>query len=780
MKLLCMFLLFVASTGVASVKDVLTKHCISCHGEKKIKGDVDLTVINSKESIYIYTDLLKNVLSQVESKEMPPDDEEPMSDDDRDLLVKWLKSTFHRLETTASDTPGPTRVRRLTGKEYDNTVKTLTGLDLKLAQNFPADGAGGEGFSNDSAILGVSPLQFEKYLEEAQEISSYSSFDIKDGFSFSQSQNIVQSREETIEDIDQQIQKLLAKMYPPKFTHASALKALMQLVHKYNKTRDGGALKKAVAAKKINPLMLKRAMTYLTSSLGKTLLERDALRDWFNLKRVKYDDKKAAKSIQKFIDAYEKTINSLKTAKGTEKHNLQLFESNIHKIFTLLDSEIKEELSASQWASYAKLKSTKDFLLKGMSSKYRNAFAVDLIRHIRNFLEKAHRLPPESQEVNAMAKDFITATVQFGMPMAARLFVMRACVSMKFIFRIEQKIGKPTQVTDHELANRLAYFLWSSPPDETLLKLAAEKKLSDKTTLVKQVQRMLRDDRSRALADNFAAEWFLFGEILESEGPDSNKYPGFDQSLAAAMYEESALCFDYIVKNDRSVLEIIDADYTFTNDKLRRLYGLERGGRGFQKTPLPDKRRGGVLGQASILTLTSHPLRTSPILRGSWIISSLLGTPTPPPPPNVPELPEDEKVSVKLTLKQQLEEHRKSPNCNNCHQRIDPVGFPLENYDPMGRWRQKYENAEIDNVGVFKGGIEVAGPEELKKYLMSKKDDFLKNMSRKMFGYALGRGIGYYDYYAINKMVENLKRNKYRFSALVASIVLSYQFQHKN
>ena len=246
------------------------------------------------------------------------------------------------------------------------------------------------------------------------------------------------------------------------------------------------------------------------------------------------------------------------------------------------------------------------------------------------------------------------------------------------------------------------------------------------------------------------------------------------------MWRESALCFEYIVKNDRSVLEVIDADYTFVNRRLSNIYGLGKTSEKFSKVTLKDKIRGGITGHASVLTLTSGALRTSPIFRGNWVLSSLLGTPTPPAPANVDPLPDEEVVSKNLTLKQQLASHRNLPQCKGCHQKIDPLGFPLENFDPIGRWREKYEKAPIDAVGETLDGKVINGPLGLKKYLLRNKEVFLKNMSRKLLSYALGRSIEYYDFYVINQMTNQLKENNFKFSAMIWQIVNSYQFQHKN
>ncbi|MCM8530570.1 MAG: DUF1592 domain-containing protein, partial [Lentisphaeraceae bacterium] len=363
---------------------------------------------------------------------------------------------------------------------------------------------------------------------------------------------------------------------------------------------------------------------------------------------------------------------------------------------------------------------------------------------------------------------------------SARLFVIRTFINMKFIYRHEKKMGKKSKVTDYELASRLSYFLWSTVPDEELLKVAATNTLSQPDVLMNQVQRMIKSKKSSALAKYFAAQWLQFERILDFDGINQEEFPEFNQDLAKDMWRESAICFEYIVKHDRSVLEILDADYTFLNGKLKKHYGMENDFSGFSKVSIKDKNRGGILGHASVLTATSAALRTSPILRGNWVITALLGTPTPPAPADVEPLPDEEVVSESLSLKKQLEAHRNSPNCKGCHQRIDPIGFPLENYDVLGRWRSKYKNAPIDSNGELISGKTIVGPQGLKKYLLKQKGSYLKNMSRKLFGYALGRSVQYYDYYVINNMVKNLKRNDYKFSAMVFEIVNCYQFQHKN
>ena len=777
-------LLFLCSSQVVwsnSFKTIISKHCIECHGGKKTKGDVNLTSLNSKEAFYIYYDMLKSVYSQVKEGEMPPPEDSSMTESERKFLVDYLSSVFNKLENTATNKVGPTKVRRLTSYEYDNTVKAVTGLDLGLAKNFPTDGGGGEGFTNDAAILGVSPLQFEKYLEAAEEISSYSKFDLKKGFYFSQSQSIPETRKDAIAAIEKDIDLLLKKLYPKDFSIDRYLPKLMKAVNLFNKGGKKAELFNSLSKENnINKFFFKRGIDYFSSSYGKGIIERDAIKPWFGLKQLKYDEGKAAEFSKKFLEDYKSALVKIDEVKDIKKKSYQDFKNNIKSIFTFTEKELLTLIDKSKISEYQKLRMTLDFFEKGMKSKHRGVFAKQLIPHIRDLMYKAHRMPPDEKEVLEMTKDFITATADFGMPVAARMFTIRTFASMKFIFRHERKNGKPRRVTDYELANRLSYFIWSVPPDEELLKLASENKLREPSVLEKQVKRMLKDKKSSALAKHFASQWLNFGEILEHEVPSKEKFPEYTKELAEDIFKESAICFEYIVKNDRSVLEIIDADYTFLNGRLKNHYGLGGGSSGFSKVSLKDKKRGGITGHASILTLTSYPLRTSPVLRGNWILNSLLGTPSPPPPPNVPALPDEEKVTKELSLKKQLEQHRKSTQCNGCHQRIDPIGFPLENYDPIGRWRKNYSGAPIDSTGELRDGKKIDGQDGLKKYLLKNKDLFLKNMSRKLLGYALGRRVYYYDFFLINKMVDSSKKNDYRFSAMVWNVVNSYQFQHKN
>jgi hypothetical protein len=369
-----------------------------------------------------------------------------------------------------------------------------------------------------------------------------------------------------------------------------------------------------------------------------------------------------------------------------------------------------------------------------------------------------------------------------------QLAVEAILCSPQFLFRVELdprprrrgEVLPPTRaVNEYELASRLSYFLWSSMPDDELAQLAASGKLRDGDTLGRQVRRMLRDPKARALVENFGDQWLQL-RLLGTINPDTKQFPAFDDALRRAMLEETRLFFESLVRDDRSVLDFLDAKDTFVNERLARHYGIP-GVRGeeFRRVTLPDDRRGGLLGQASILTVTSNPTRTSPVKRGKWILEQILGTPPPPPPPDVPELKEDKDVVLSGTLRQRMEQHRANPSCATCHGRMDPLGFGLENFDAVGAWREKDGPFPVDASGTLPSGQTFQGPKALKAILQERREDFARCLAEKLLTYALGRGLDYYDKCAVDRMVAALARDDYRFSTLVLEIVQSDPFQKR-
>jgi hypothetical protein len=402
-----------------------------------------------------------------------------------------------------------------------------------------------------------------------------------------------------------------------------------------------------------------------------------------------------------------------------------------------------------------------------------------------SFLPRAFRRPATALEVERYLSIFDKAAQRGdSYDQSLKLALKGVLISPSFLFLIETppEENGVYRLGHYEVASHLSYFLWASMPDEELLQLASQGKLHDDKVLRGQVQRMMRDPRVRSLADGFAAQWLGIRPLGATIRPDARLFPEFNEELAAAMREETLLFFNAILSEDRSVLEIIDADYTFVNERLAAHYkinGIE--GPQMRRVQLDDPHRGGVLGQASILTVTSFPHRTSPVLRGRWILDELLGADVPPPPPDVPVLNERNRGGKTLTLRQLLETHRSKVECASCHNRMDPLGFGLENFDPLGRWRSEQGGQPIDSVGVLPTGEKFDGPVELKKLLLEKRrPEFLRNLCRKMLGYALARAINRVDMCVVQDCVQALEQGEFRAARLLETIVTSYPFSHRN
>jgi hypothetical protein len=401
---------------------------------------------------------------------------------------------------------------------------------------------------------------------------------------------------------------------------------------------------------------------------------------------------------------------------------------------------------------------------------------------VYTFASKAFRRPATGSETDRLVKLVELAEKEGdGFRAGVRLAMQAVLISPHFLFRIEldPEPNNPQSIrelNDFELATRLSYFLWSSMPDDELFALARDGKLRQQDNLQRQVARMLKDAKAKALVENFAGQWLQLRN-LKQVVRDSGSYPQFDDALRSAMRSETELFFAAIVNEDRSVLEFLDADYTFLNQRLAKHYGVEGvSGNEFRRVQLDGQRRGGVLGQASMLTVTSQPTRTAPVKRGKWILENLLGAAPPPPPPGVPELSEQADVVQSGSLRQRLEQHRSKADCATCHNRMDPLGFGLENYDAIGAWRDQDGKFPIDASGSLPGGQSFSGPRELKKILLAKKGEFVRCLAEKLLTYGLGRGLEIYDQCTVNDLVAACENHDYKFSSLVMAVVSSDAF----
>ncbi len=367
---------------------------------------------------------------------------------------------------------------------------------------------------------------------------------------------------------------------------------------------------------------------------------------------------------------------------------------------------------------------------------------------------------------------------------AVRLALRAVLVSPSFLFLLEgdrTDVEGPYRVSEHELASRLSYFLWSSMPDRELSALADSRRLHEPEVLQLQVRRMLADPKSRAMAEDFAGQWLRVGSLADLAEPDKRLFPEYTPELREAMVEEAVSFVHGILREDRPVVELLNGYYTYLNEPLAKHYGIAGvTGSEFRRVDLNDPRRGGVLGMAAVLTLTSYPRRTSPVLRGKWVLEELLGTPPPPPPAMIKSLPTDDRIRNGLTFRQRLEMHRKKAECATCHSRLDPLGFGLENFDVLGRWRDEIQKKPVDASGNLTTGESFVGPVALKTILVeTKRDLFVRNLVERMLGYALRRGVEYYDAPAVKRILAELEANDYRGASLIAAVVESVPFQYR-
>ena len=399
---------------------------------------------------------------------------------------------------------------------------------------------------------------------------------------------------------------------------------------------------------------------------------------------------------------------------------------------------------------------------------------------------EAYRRPLTEDDLRGLMTLYERARSEEGFEVGIRTGLQAILSSPSFFFRLEEEPsgvnpGDIYALNDVELASRLSFFLWGSVPDGELARVASEGRLKEPDVLDGQIRRMLSDPRSEALATRFAAQWLRLGRVTALQ-PVSHDYPDFSLELAHAMRRETELLFDHLVREDRSFLELFTADYTFMNERLARHYGTPyTGGNNFRRVPVSEPNRQGLLGHGSVLALTSLPNRTSPVLRGEWVMSVLLGSPPPPPPPNVPELEATGDVAEGrfLTTRERMEIHRSNPTCNSCHQFIDPIGLALDNYDPVGKWRVRESLRPLDTRGTYYDGTEIASPADLREVLLKRPTPLVRTFTENLLSYAIGRPLEFYDQPTVRAISADAEASQYRMSAFIMGVVGSHQFQMK-
>jgi mono/diheme cytochrome c family protein/PAS domain-containing protein len=719
-----------------AVKPLIQQNCVGCHNPDKLKGDLDLQPFLTKSS----DDALKNrqvlelVIQKLAAGEMPPADKPRPPAAQVAAATEWIQQQYALLDSKLPPNPGRIVAHRLNRYEYNNTVRDLLAVNLHFADDFPPDPYG-YGFDNIGDVLSLSPMLTEKYMKAAERVAQAA-------IPLGPPQKSVQVRYEP--------QRMGQRDHVDVQTmHDFPADGTYTLRFGWEETVTKGT--SGTAHFYIDGKEVSRQPMIINRTQEEAMYARDI----------------PISQGPHLFEAYSEVALDSPHPPDKKAHVPSITEMEV-----IGPTKVS---AAQQTASYRQI-----FFngppAKSHQSEYNREIVARLARH-------AYRRPVTKPEVDRLVT--LTKLVRShggsfeeGVQVALEAILM----SPDFLFRIEQdplsnsSPDTPHRVSDIELASRLSYFLWSSMPDDELLSLAEKSQLHSPDVLHAQVRRMLSDPKSHSLATNFGGEW-LQTRNLQFQKPDHKTFRDYDAQLEEAMRTETEMFFQAIVTEDRSILDFLDGKFTFLNERLAALYGIPGvEGRDFRRVSLDGTQRSGVITQASVLTASSYPTRTSPVIRGKWVLENILNTPPPAPPANVPAL-DDHNVGTVASVRQRLEEHRANPACAACHQRMDPLGFALENYDAIGRYRTSEGQLPIDSNGQLPDGTTFTGATDLKALLRAKSPQFVRGFSEKMLTYALGRGLESYDKPAVAKIAQQVEANGDRFSTVIDGIVNSFPFQ---
>lgn len=783
-----------------TIRPFLTANCTTCHNPDLQSGGLNLEAFRSAASITENRERWEKVLRKLRTGEMPPKGMPRPDKTEVENVCRFIEGEFARADQLAPPDPGRVTARRLNRNEYNNTVRDLLGVDLRPADDFPQDDSG-YGFDNIGDVLSLSPVLMEKYLTAAERVARAAVYgpDVLKPTLTRYRGRLIVPRKTPLMDYD------LTGLGLPNTTHAT---------HRF--PVDGEYIIRAFLGGArpagSEPLQLSlwidgqqvKVVNFDADRVASFAADRQefgGMAQDFRA-RITAGNHWLAVSILKLYEGLPADYNGPNPSKRPKPPPPEFRPppnappARIAELKKEFDERRAEVLPANDarvsaieiGGPYNQAKGPQPASLKliytcGHLDGHHQAGCAHKI--VADLARRAYRRPVTPQEVNQLTS-LISMARKHGdsFEEGIVLAIQAMLVSPHFLFRIERGLpasgavanGDARRLTDHELAARLSYFLWSSMPDDELLRAADQGELRQPAVLAAQVRRMLKDEKSHALVENFGGQWLELRK-LESVKPDRGRFPEFDDYLRMSMRRETELFFENLVREDLSVLDFVDGNYSFVNERLARFYKIPNvTGPEFRKVDLTGSQRGGVLTQASVLTVSSYATRTSPVLRGKWILENLLNTPPPPPPPDVPNL-DEAKIGQSASMRVQLEEHRKNPTCASCHSRMDPLGFGLENFDAVGAWRTEDGKFAIDASGTLPDGRSFKGPQELRAILKADRDAFAAGLTEKLLTYALGRGLERYDRAAVKQITERLAAEDYRFSALVLEIVKSLPFQ---
>ena len=748
-----------AEPGFSAFPDT---YCVSCHSDRLKTGGLSLENLGLAD-VAGRAAVWEKVARKLRSGEMPPSTVRKRPDARLAVaFASYLESTIDRA-AAAHPEPGRALVHRLNRAEYSNAVRDLLAIDLHPGEWLPVDDSG-YGFDNIADVLSTSPALLDRYLSAAHKVSRLAVGDMtqkpaEDIYNARRDPLKGSRNEQLNEDLpfDSRAGIVVSHYFPLDAEYV--LKVRLTGVQ-----ADGEAAEPTPYEVRV-PVKAGLHLVGVTSPRENLKPERDAPP---GAQAAGAGRGGGAPQIPWPVDV---RLDGARVKRfdvpGTMPEPSRLIVGGPYDPVGRGDTASRRRIFVCRPAQRAQESACARTILKTLA-------------------RRAFRRPVTDADVEPLLAFFRTGRRDGDFESGIESAIEALLVSPEFLFRIEQDPPRaagaaasraPRRVTDVELASRLSFFLWSSIPDEELLALAERGGLKEPSALERQVRRMLDDPRADALVSNFMGQWLQLRNV-EIVTPDPVLLP-FDEALRQAFFTETSLLVGSIVREDRSVLELLSADYTFVNQRLAEHYGIPRVyGSQFRRVAVADVNRRGLLGQGSLLTVTSYPNRTSVVQRGKWILENLLGTPPPPPPPEgVPELKEAPH-GKRLSMREQMQVHRVNPTCAACHARMDPIGFALENYDAVGRWRSEDAGTPIDASGQLPDGTTFEGPAGLSRLLLTRyRDDFVRTATEKLLTYALGRGVEYYDAPTIRSIDRDAERDNYRMASLILAIVRSAPFQ---
>ena len=777
-----------AQAPPSTQRALLDRYCVTCHNARLRTAGLELDTADLAD-VGGGAEVWEKVVRKLRADAMPPPGRPRPAAETRAEFASWLETALDRA-AAAHPNPGRPAIHRLNRTEYVNAIRDLLGLEVDARSLLPGDNSDVHGFDNNADILSISPLLMERYLSAARKIS-----------------RLVVGRARTPDFHQRRVHKWMVQEdrmnddLPFGSRGGTAVPYFFPADGEYEVQvelqRTGNQHIKGLGSEHQLDVRLDGALIERFTIGGEEWVKLappesysgniNVGLEWEDYSHNMDRDLKVRFPVQ----AGRRVVGVSFVGRQWELEGVIVTQPQVG--VSLSRNEIPDGNPSVASVTISgpltvtgpgedTLPRRKIFVCQpssGADEAEDEACAREILSPLAR---RAYRRPVTEQDVRTLLSFHETGRAEGSFEAGIQFALERLLVSPGFLFRIEADPAREAgtaihRISDLELASRLSFFLWSSIPDDALLDVAARDALEDPAVLEQQVRRMIADPRSKALVDNFVGQWLAVRNVRDVV-PDSQLFPEFDENLREAFQQETELFMESQLREDRSLLGLLDADYTFVNERLARHYGIPNVyGNRFRRVTFPDAERGGLLGHGSILTVTSYPNRTSPVLRGKWLLDNFLGTPPPAPPPDIPSLRENTATRTPTSVRERLEEHRRNPACAVCHAPMDPLGFALENFDAIGAWRTTDALSPVDASASLPDGTRFEGPAGLRALLLSKREQFVRTVTEKLLTYALGREIEYYDAPVVRQITRTAAADDYRWSSLILEIVKSMPFQ---